>query len=102
MRLLDFKGRPRLQHRFDGSAGVWTSDVPSKIAVAADLRHLVWYRDGLPLQVVEVETGRRAELAAIPRTLSAIVAAAFSPYEAGKLAVTLTPAPNQVTVYEIR
>lgn len=102
VRLLDFKGRPRLQHRFDGSAGVWTSDVPSRIAVSADLRHLVWYRDGLPLQVVEVDTGRRAELPAIPRTMSAVVAIAFSPFEAGKLAVTLTPAPNQVTVYEIR
>jgi hypothetical protein len=30
------------------------------------------------------------------------VAMAFSPFEAGKLAVTLTPAPHQVTVYEIR
>jgi hypothetical protein len=102
VRLLDFKGKPRLEYRFDGSAGVWTSDVPSRIAVSADLRYLAWYRDGLPLHVIEVDSGRRAELAPIPRTMAAVVAVAFSPYESGKLAVTLTPAPNQVTIYEIR
>jgi hypothetical protein len=76
--------------------------VPSRIAVSADLRHLAWYRDGLPLHVLEIDNGRRAEIPPIARTMSAVVAVAFSPYEAGKLAVTLTPAPNQVTVYEIR
>ena len=102
VRLLDFKGRPRLEHHFDGSAGVWTSDVPSRIAISAELRYLAWYRDGLPLQVVESETGRRAQLPSIQRTPSAVVAAAFSPYEAGKLAVSLTPEPNQVTLFDLR
>jgi hypothetical protein len=102
VRLLDLKGKPRLEYRFDGSGGVWTSDVPSRIAVSPDLRYLSWYRDGLPLHVLEIDSGRRAELAAIPRSMAAVVAVAFSPYETGKLAVTLTPAANQVTVYEIR
>ena len=102
VRLHDLEGRPRLEHRFDGSRGVWTGDVPSRIATSAELRYFSWYRDGLPLQVVETETGRRTELPAISRTMSAVVAAAFSPFETGKLAVTLTPAPNRVTVYEIR
>lgn len=102
VRLVESNGTPRVEHRFEISGSVWGVDVPSRIAFSTDARYFFWYRDGLPLQVVETETGRRAQLPPIARTMATVVNAAFSPYAPGTLAVTLSPAPSRVTVYEIR
>lgn len=83
---------------FDTTGGVWSSSVPSMIDLSPDGRWLVWGRDGLDLQLVDLQTSGRQSLGVVPRTMSATPTARFSP-DGATLAVAMQPKPWQVTLY---
>jgi hypothetical protein len=86
---------------FAVAGGVWTLALGSRLAISSGGEYLAWYRDGLPVQIVELASGRRAALPKIARTMSATVDFAFDPRDPQRLAVTMDPAPNKVTVYRL-
>lgn len=83
---------------FDTTGGVWSASVPSMIDLSPDGRWLVWGRDGLDLQLVDLQGGGRQSLGVVPRTMSATPTARFSP-DGKTLAVAMQPEPWQVTLY---
>ena len=86
---------------FAVAGGVWTLSLGSTLALSRGGEYLAWYRDGLPVEVVELATGKRAALPAIPRTMSSTVEFTFDPLDPRRIAVTMYPEPNKVTVYRI-
>lgn len=94
-------GFPARAVGFDTTGGVWVPDVPSDLSLSADGRFLFFFRDGLEPTVVHLGTEARAWLPRIPRTMSATPRGRFSPTDPTLLAVTLTPAPNQVSLYRV-
>lgn len=86
---------------FAVAGGVWTLALGSTLALSRGGEHLAWYRDGLPVEVVELATGKRASLPAVPRTMSSTVEFTFDPLDPRRIAVTMHPDPNKVTVYRI-
>lgn len=86
---------------FAVDGGVWTLTLGSVIALSAGGEYLAWYRDGLPVQIVEMATGRRVALPRVNRTMSSTVDFTFDPRDPRRIAVTMHPAPNMVTVYRL-
>lgn len=94
-------GEPARSVTFDTAGAVWVPDVPSVLSLSADGRHLFFVRDGIEPVVVRLQDGARAWLPAIPRTMSACPLGVFSPFDPTLLALTLTPAPHQVTLVRV-
>lgn len=86
---------------FAVDGGVWTLTLGSALALSSGGEYLAWYRDGLPVQIVELATGRRVALPRVNRTMSSTVDFTFDPRDPRRLAVTMHPAPNMVTVYRL-
>ncbi|MCA9637172.1 MAG: hypothetical protein KC420_14190 [Myxococcales bacterium] len=86
---------------FAVAGGVWTLALGSALELSADGAYLAWYRDGLPVEIVELRSGRRVQLPKVRRTMSSTVEFAFDPRDPARLAVTMHPAPNMVTVYRL-
>jgi hypothetical protein len=86
---------------FAVAGGVWTLALGSTLALSRGGEYLAWYRDGLPVELVELATGQRASLPAVPRTMSSTVDFTFDPLDPRRIAVTMHPDPNKVTVYRI-
>lgn len=100
--LFDEGGREAASFTVEITDSVWVFDLPSVVVFSRDLAHFFLYRDGVAPEIVRVSTDQRARLDPIPRTMSATVKAAFSPYEPNVIAVTMVPKPNQVTVYTVQ
>ncbi len=81
--------------------GVWSLSLGSELALSRGGEFLAWYRDGLPVTIVELATGKRATLPPVQRTMSATVTFAFDPLDAHRLAVAMDPTPNKATVYRL-
>lgn len=86
---------------FEIAGGVWNLSVGSELALSRDGDFLAWYRDGLPVTIVELATGKRATLPPVQRTMSATVTFAFDPLDTHRLAIAMDPAPNKATVYRL-
>lgn len=86
---------------FAVAGGVWTLSLGSTLELSRDGEYLAWYRDGLPVEIVELATGKRASLPAVARTMSSTVDFSFDPLDPRRVAVTMHPDPNKVTVYRI-
>lgn len=101
VQLLDWAFHPAAEETFDATHSVWVMTLGSFLRLSPDRRYLFFYRDGVAPQVVELQTGRRVVMDLISRTMSSTVKAAFSAYEPGLLAVTMTPAPNKISLFDI-
>jgi hypothetical protein len=99
--IADMSGSVRRRLAFDIRGGVWVPSVPSEIDVSADGAHLFFTRDGLEALVVRLATDERVSLGQIARSMSATPAGAFSPTDPRLLAVSMTPVPNEVTLFNI-
>lgn len=86
---------------FAVAGGVWTGTLGSRLAISSGGEYLAWYRDGLPVEIVELASGQRAALPKVARTMSSTVDFAFDPRDPRRLAVAMHPAPNMVTVYRL-
>ncbi|MDD5309035.1 MAG: PQQ-binding-like beta-propeller repeat protein [Deltaproteobacteria bacterium] len=99
--LADMSGAVGRRLAFDTRGGVWVPSVPSDIDVSSDSAYLFFYRDGIEALVVRLATGERVSLGQIPRSMSATPVGVFSPSDPRLLAVSMTPAPNKVTMFAI-
>lgn len=86
---------------FAVAGGVWTLSLGSTLELSRDGEFLAWNRDGLPIEIVELATGKRATLPAIDRTMSSTVDFSFDSLDPRRIAVTMLPNPNKVTVFRI-
>jgi hypothetical protein len=86
---------------FEVAGGVWTLALGSALELSADGAYLAWYRDGLPVQIVELRSGRRTSLPKVRRTMSSTVHFTFDPLDPARLAVTMQPEPQLVTIYRL-
>jgi outer membrane protein assembly factor BamB len=85
---------------FDTTGAVWVASVPSSLEVAPNGAYLWFHRDGLEAQLVELKSGSRHVMGAIPRTMATTPSAAFS--SSGRLlAVAMHPSPWMVTVFSL-
>ncbi len=83
------------------TGGIWSLSLGSELALSRDGEFLAWYRDGLPVTIVELATGKRVSLPPTLRTMSATVTFTFDPLDAHRIAIAMDPAPNKATVYRV-
>ncbi len=60
--LREFGGASIASHAVDGSRSGWGAGVPSRVQISAGASYATWQRAGLPVQLIELSSGRRAML----------------------------------------
>lgn len=79
----------------------WFAGVPTTAEVSADGRHLLYYRDGLGVNLVDLQTGKTLTLFNRPRTMAGTYTFAFHPTDATLMVLAMDPKPHRAAIYRI-